>query len=126
MTALILATAHIKGPHIDWAALSPIVVLAVGALVVLLVGLLRGATIRERVVPALTLLTLAGAIGTEIWRFPHPQTIIAGALRMDDLALIDRPRLRRRRRSPPCCCRWRADAPREAGHGEFHACCCSA
>ena len=32
---------HIAGPHIDWAALSPIVALAAGALVVLLVGLLR-------------------------------------------------------------------------------------
>ena len=30
---------HIAGPHIDWAGLSPIVALAVGALVVLLAGL---------------------------------------------------------------------------------------
>ncbi len=42
---------HLHGPHIDWAALSPFVVLAAGALLVLLVGLLRGALIRERVVP---------------------------------------------------------------------------
>ena len=38
-----LAVTHIKGPHIDWAGLSPILALAVGALVVLLVGLLPGA-----------------------------------------------------------------------------------
>jgi len=50
------------------------------ALVVLLVGLLSGKIARERVVPALTLLTIAAAIGTEIWRFPLADvTIIAGA-----------------------------------------------
>jgi NADH-quinone oxidoreductase subunit N len=120
MSALILATAHIKGPHIDWAALSPIVVLAVGALVVLLVGLASQAEIRTRVVPALSLLTLAGAIGTEIWRFPHAQTIVAGALRIDDLALIV---------DLVCAVSavaavvlsLRAEAPHESGHGEFHA-----
>jgi NADH-quinone oxidoreductase subunit N len=120
MNALILATAHIKGPHIDWAALSPVVVLAVGALVVLLVGLISKVEIRTRVVPALALVTLVGAIGTEIWRFTYAQTIIAGALRMDDLAL-----------TVDLVCAvaaiaavllsLRADAPREAGHGEFHS-----
>jgi NADH-quinone oxidoreductase subunit N len=120
MNALILATAHIKGPHINWAALSPVVVLAVGALVVLLVGLISKVEIRTRVVPVLALVTLAGAIGTEIWRFTYAQTIIAGALRMDDLAL-----------TVDLVCAvaaiaavllsLRADAPREAGHGEFHS-----
>ena len=41
MSTLVIAAAHIKGPHIDWAEMSPLVVLAVGALVVLLVGLAR-------------------------------------------------------------------------------------
>ncbi|HEX3615714.1 MAG TPA: NADH-quinone oxidoreductase subunit N [Solirubrobacteraceae bacterium] len=120
MSSLILATAHIKGPHIDWAGLSPIAVLGVGALVVLLVGLAGQSEIRTRVVPALALLVLAGAIGTEIWRFTHAQTIIAGALRIDDLALIV---------DLVCAVSavaavllsWRDDAPRAAGHGEFHA-----
>jgi NADH-quinone oxidoreductase subunit N len=110
---------HISGPHIDWAAMSPIVVLAVGALVVLLVGLLRGSVARERVVPILALLTLAGAIATEIWRFPHAATIVAGALRIDDLALII---------DLVCAVAavavvimsWRGAAPRAAGHGEYH------
>ena len=64
-------------------------------------------------------MTLAGAIGTEIWRFPHPATIVAGALRMDDLGLI----IDSSARSPPsrrCCSRCAPMAPREAGHGEFH------
>ena len=40
MNLLIAATQHVKGPHIDWAGLSPFIALTVGALVVLLVGLL--------------------------------------------------------------------------------------
>jgi hypothetical protein len=79
---------HIKGPPIDWVGFSPFVVLAVGALVVLLVGLLRGAVARERVVPILTILTFAGAIGFEIARFHHHASILSGALEIDDLALV--------------------------------------
>ena len=45
----VLAAAHIKGPHIDWAELSPLIVLAVGALVVLLVGL-AGSRDRSRAI----------------------------------------------------------------------------
>lgn len=111
---------HLKGPHIDWASLSPITVLTVGALVVLLVGLLRGAVWRERLVPALTIVTLLGAIGVEIWRFNHPATIIHGALRIDDLGLLI-----------DLICSvsgiaavllsLRSDAPRQAGQGEFHS-----
>ena len=56
---LLLAAAHIKGPHIDWKAFSPLLVLAVGGFVVLLVGLFRPAVIREKIVPGLTLLTFA-------------------------------------------------------------------
>jgi NADH-quinone oxidoreductase subunit N len=116
----LIATAHIKGPHIDWAALSPIVVLAVGALVVLLVGLVGEASIRERTVPSLTILTLLGAVATEVWRLGNaPESIVAGALRIDGLALVI---------DFVCAASaiaavilsWRAEAPRTAGHGEFH------
>ncbi len=120
MNALLIAAVHVKGPHINWAELAPLLVLAVGALVVLLVGLAGSSMVRSRIVPALSLLTLAGAIGTEIWRFQHhADTIIAGALRMDSLALI----------TDMVCAvaavaavllSLRAVAPREAGHGEFH------
>ncbi len=111
---------HISGPHIDWAGLSPIVALAAGALVVLLVGLLRPAFIRERIVPSLTLITLGAAIGLEIWRFDHHAQIISSALVIDDLALI----------LDLIFCvsafaavllSWRAVGPREAGHGEYHS-----
>jgi NADH-quinone oxidoreductase subunit N len=117
----VLATVHhLKGPHIDWAGLSPFIVLAVGALVVLLLGLLRERVAREQIVPLLTLVTIAGAVGTEIWRFTHAATIISGALRIDDLALL----------LDLICAvsafatvllSWRGRAPREAGHGEYHS-----
>ncbi len=115
----IAAAAHVHGPHIDYAGLSPFIVLAVGAVVVLLFGLLHGQFAREQVVPALTLVTLAAAIGTEIWRFDHPASLVSGALRIDDLALI----------IDMICAvaaiatvvlSWRAVAPRAAGHGEYH------
>ncbi|MEA2197912.1 MAG: NADH-quinone oxidoreductase subunit [Solirubrobacteraceae bacterium] len=90
MTALlpVAAIAHIKGPAIDWSALSPIVVLTLGALLVLLVGLLASPIARERIVPALSAITLLVAIAFEVSRFHHQTTIISGALRVDDLALI--------------------------------------
>ena len=68
---VLAATQHIAGPYIDWRALSPFVVLTAGGLVVLLVGLFRPALIRERVVPALTILTFLCALGAEIWAFHH-------------------------------------------------------
>jgi NADH-quinone oxidoreductase subunit N len=119
MSSLILATAHIKGPHIDWAELSPFMVLGVGALVVLLVGLAGSAQLRSRFIPALSLLTLAGAAGTEIWRFTHTMTIVAGALRVDDLALIV-DLVCAASAAAAVVMSLRAAAPREAGHGEFH------
>ena len=71
-------------------------------------------------VPALSLVTLAGAIGTEIWRFPHTETIVAGALRMDDLGfVIDL--VCAVSAAAAVILAWRAEAPREAGQGEFHS-----
>jgi NADH-quinone oxidoreductase subunit N len=126
----VVATAHtviavsragtIHGPHIDWASFSPIVVLSVGALVVLLVGLLRGAVARERVVPLLTLVTLAASIATEIWRLDHPASIISGALAIDGLALV----LDLIFAVAAIACvvmSLRARAPVSAGHGEYHS-----
>jgi NADH-quinone oxidoreductase subunit N len=88
MTPLLLAATQVKGPHIDWAALSPILAPAAGGLVVLLVGLLRSVVIRERVVPALSIIAFGATIGCAIWRFDNPASIVSGALRIDDLALI--------------------------------------
>lgn len=85
---LLAISHHLKGPPIDWASFSPIVALAAGALVVLLVGLLPSRFVRERGVPALTVAALGVTIGVEIWRLNHSATIIHGALRIDGLAIV--------------------------------------
>jgi NADH-quinone oxidoreductase subunit N len=117
---LALVSHHLKGPHIDWASFSPLLALSIGALVVLLVGLLPGAVARKRVVPLLTIVTLAASIALEIWRFKHQASIISGALRIDDLALI----LDLIFAVAAIACvvmSLRSPAPDSAGHGEYHA-----
>ncbi len=118
MTPLVLAA--IKGPHIDYAGLSPIIALTGGGLLVLLVGLLPGQAVRHRIVPALSAVTLLAALGLEIWRFQHPATsIVAGALRIDDLAL-ELDMLFSGAAVAAVALSYRVIAPREAGHGEYH------
>src|SRR6202000_1530648 len=60
MSSLIIAAAQFKGPHIDWASFMPIVILGVGALVVLLIGLL-GPVARTAVVPVVTIRVLVAS-----------------------------------------------------------------
>ncbi len=117
---LLAAAAHIKGPHIDWGGLSPFVVLTVGALLVLLVGLLRGAVLRERVVPLLTLMFLGGAIAAEVAQFHHPVPIISGALRIDDLALV-LDMIFAVAAIATVLLSLRGGATTSAGHGEYHS-----
>jgi len=117
---MIALAAHIHGPHIDWRGLSPFVALTAGGLIVLLVGLLRSAVARERVVPLITVATLGAAIAFEVGYFRHHVSIVSGALRIDDLALtldivfgvsaLAAVLLSLRERA--------ADS---AGHGEYHA-----
>jgi NADH-quinone oxidoreductase subunit N len=117
---LALATGHPKGPPIDWGAFSPLVALSAGTLVVLLFGLLRSRFARERGVPLLTLAALAVTIGFTIARLHHPATIIHGALRVDDLALI----LDLVFAVAAAACvvlSLGIRAPTSAGHGEYHS-----
>jgi NADH-quinone oxidoreductase subunit N len=121
MTILSLAavTGHLKGPHIDWPAFLPLAILAVGALVVLLAGLL-GRVVREIVVPALTIVTLTATIIDVCLRFGHPASIISGALNIDGLGLT----LDLIFCAAGIACvlmSLRAPGPRGAGHGEYHA-----
>jgi NADH-quinone oxidoreductase subunit N len=113
MSNAMLAVAHLKGPHIDFAALSPLIALLGGAVVALVAGLLVGPgggeaagiargpaaadlsaeSAREParsalVVPALTLLALAVALAATIWQWNAQKSIVSGALRIDDLALV--------------------------------------
>ena len=118
MTAI--AATQVSGPHIDWGGLSPLIVLSAGALLVLLVGLLPGAVARERVVPLLSLLTLAATIAFEVSQFHHPKSIISGALAVDDLALV-LDMIFAVAAIATVLLSWRTVAPREAGQGEYHA-----
>jgi NADH-quinone oxidoreductase subunit N len=115
---LLLAAARIKGPHIDWASLSPFMALTIGALIVLMIGLVRAEFVRERVVPLLTLVTLGAALAFEISRFGHPRSIISGALRVDDLALV-LDMIFAIAAMATVLLSLRVRAPRESGQGEF-------
>jgi len=120
MTALLATSHYLPHPHVDFAALSPLIALLGGAVLVLMFGLIREPAARERGVPLLALLAFATAIGLSIWRFPHDSNVVAASLRIDDLSLI----------LTLIVCSggiatvllaWRAQAPREAAHGEFYA-----
>src|ERR1035441_2105299 len=115
-----LATAHLKGPHIDFAGLSPLIALLGGSVLVLIVGLLGSRWIRAQAVPALSLGALGAALGLTIWQWNAQKSIVSGALRIDDLALV----LNLVLIAGAACTvllAWRSLAAREAAHGEFHA-----
>ncbi len=71
-------------PTIDYAGISPIIALTVGLCVVLLSAVFKPV---RRWAPGLTLLTLAIAAGLLIWHWGDPEDLVAGALRIDDLAI---------------------------------------
>jgi NADH-quinone oxidoreductase subunit N len=74
-----------NAPNIDYAGLSPVIALTAGLCVVLLAGLVGR---RQRiVVSALSFVTLATAAGLCIWQWGEAKDLVAGALRLDDLAL---------------------------------------
>jgi NADH-quinone oxidoreductase subunit N len=116
----LLATAHLKGPHVDFAALSPLIALFGGAIVVLLVGLLGSRSIREQLVPALTLIALGAVLGLTIWRWSTPESVVSGALRIDRLSLTSSLILAVGGIATVLLA-WRSKAAKEAAHGELHA-----
>jgi NADH-quinone oxidoreductase subunit N len=108
------------GPHIDWAALSPIVALAGGACIVLLVGLARSSFVRTQVVPFLALATLGTAIGLGIWQWDDHLGIVANALEIDDLTLA-LAMIFATGGIAAVLLSWRSLAAAEAGEGEYYA-----
>jgi NADH-quinone oxidoreductase subunit N len=116
----ILAAAHLKGPHVDFAGLSPLIALLGGAVLVLLVGLIRSRRARAQAVPALSLLALGAAAGLTIWQWDAQKSIVSGALRIDDLSLLLNLILAAGGAFSVLLA-WRSLAAREAAHGEFHA-----
>ncbi len=120
MSLPFLVIAHLKGPHVDFAGLSPLIALLGGAAIVLLVGLLGSAWVRSQLVPALSLGALGAALGLTIWQWGADKSIVAGALRIDPLTLT----LTLVLIAGGACTvllAWRSLAAREAAHGEFHA-----
>jgi NADH-quinone oxidoreductase subunit N len=111
--------ATLNGPHVDFAALSPLIALLGGATLALLGGL-GPRRIREQVVPALSLGALGAALGLTIWQWGSHESALAGALAIDDLALM----LNLVLVAGGACAvllSWRSQAAREAGHGELYA-----
>jgi NADH-quinone oxidoreductase subunit N len=86
VSALALAAAHAKAPHIDYAGLSPFIALTGGALLTLIVGLARGRWVKHAT-PLLALVTLGTAIGLGVWQFGETTSLVSGALVSDDLTL---------------------------------------
>jgi len=76
-----------QGASVDWAALSPLLALAGGAIAVLMVGLFPGRGVRDRVVPGLALFTLAVTAGLLVWQYDTSTDLLEGALRMDGLTV---------------------------------------
>jgi NADH-quinone oxidoreductase subunit N len=79
-------TAALHAPHIDYAGLSPLLALAGGISVTLLLGLARGPGTRMLVTTS-ALLTLAAAATLSAWQLGENHSLVEGALRVDDLAL---------------------------------------
>jgi NADH-quinone oxidoreductase subunit N len=118
--APLLATAHLKGPHVDFAGLSPLIALLGGATIALLVGMLGARWVRAQLVPLLSLAALGAALGLTIWQWGAEKSIVSGALRIDDLSLA----LNLILIAGGACAvllAWRSRASHEAAHGEFHA-----
>jgi NADH-quinone oxidoreductase subunit N len=72
-------------PHLDYAGLSPLIALTAGVCAALVAGLVRR---RQRLlVSAMSLTALGAAAGLCIWQWGEQKDLVAGALRLDDLAL---------------------------------------
>jgi NADH-quinone oxidoreductase subunit N len=74
-------------PHLDWAGLSPVLVLSAGIVAVLAAGFLAAGR-RQRIgVSGVSFVTLASAAGLCIWQWGERKDLVAGTLRVDELAL---------------------------------------
>jgi len=107
---------NFDAPTLDYAGLSPLIALTVGACVVLL----SAVSPLRRSAPGLTLLTLAIAAGLLIWNWNDPADLVAGALRLDDLA-ISISLVVLLMAAATVLLSIREPAAEEAGSGEYHA-----
>ena len=117
-----LPLAEIQAPVIDYKELSPLMATVGGSIVVLMVGLMRGRLVQTLLIPALTKISLVTAMGLTIWIWePGVQKpILEGSLTIDTLAL-GTAMLVYVAGLVCVALSWRARAPQEAGHGEYHS-----
>jgi NADH-quinone oxidoreductase subunit N len=106
-----------NAPHIDYAGLSPVLALTVGACVVLLTAVFKPL---RRTAPALTIVTLATTAGLLIWQWNEATDLVSGALRLDDLA-ISISLIAVASAAFAVLFSIREPATKEAGSGEYHA-----
>ena len=109
-----------KGPVIDWEALSPLIALVTGACVVLMLGLLRSGFARRQLVPALAFLTLGVTAGLGVWQWGVNTEIIERSLAIDDLTLA-LTMIFVTGGAATVLLSWRSTAAAEAGEGEYYA-----
>jgi NADH-quinone oxidoreductase subunit N len=114
--------AAVKAPVIDYKAISPLFATAGGAVVVLMVALLRGRFVHRVLVPFLTVVALGAAIGLTIWNWSagDSKPIVEGALSVDPLAL-GMSLIFYIAGLATVAFAWRSIVLREAGSGEFFA-----
>jgi NADH-quinone oxidoreductase subunit N len=117
---VIAAATHLKAPHMDWRALSPLLALFGGATLTLLMGLLRPRFARHVLVPLVAVAALGAAIGLSIWQWHRHADLVSAALRIDGLALVLM-LLIFTAGIATVLLSWRAAAPIEAAHGEYFA-----
>jgi NADH-quinone oxidoreductase subunit N len=115
-----MITAVAKAPHIDFAGLSPLIALLGGATVVLLVGLLRSRIAREHGVPLCSLIALLASLGLTIWQLDESHELVSGALAIDGLSTVLN-LIFVSAGIAAVLLSWRALAPRESAHGEYHS-----
>src|SRR5919199_6907725 len=92
MTVLANAQSQLAGfhaPHVDWKAMSPLLAVLGGSVVVLMAGLVSGRRLQRALPAALAIVSLLAAIGLTIWIWDPGRTrpVVAGALSMDTLTL---------------------------------------
>jgi NADH-quinone oxidoreductase subunit N len=110
----------VHGPHIDWAAFSPLLSLVAGGVAVLAIGLLPSRFARAALVPLGALVALGAFAGLTIWQWGTGEPIISQALSIDGLSLVLNLVLATAGAGTVLLA-WRSRAADDAGHGEFFA-----
>lgn len=73
-------TGTFEAPTLDYAALSPLIALAVGLVAIVLTAVFRPL---KRLAPGLAILSMAVAAGCLVWQFGTEADLVSGSLRID-------------------------------------------